>query len=189
MHTISLQKPAYDLYFVAIVCPEILNEKIHSFKQWMKDHFGCVVALRSPAHITLVPPFRFEREQEESLLQTLQGFSRKGEIPLIDINGFDHFGRRVLFAAVTGNDALQVLKSEVEEHFIKHVTVIKPDDRPFHPHITIANRDMKPSHFVKAWERFSKINFTETFSANTISLLRYDDRKWKVIGENRIDVA
>jgi 2'-5' RNA ligase len=61
---------------------------------------------------------------------------------------------------------------------------IKKDDRPFHPHITIANRDMKPARFEKAWEHFSNKEFTESFDTNSIFLLKLNDGKWNVIGEN-----
>ena len=61
---------------------------------------------------------------------------------------------------------------------------IKKDDRFFHPHITIANRDMKPAHFEKAWEHFSNKKFSETFDMNSISLLKLGQAKWNVIGKN-----
>lgn len=45
------------MYFVAVVCPDEINQKVLSFKHWMRDQFGCTVALKSPAHITLIPHF------------------------------------------------------------------------------------------------------------------------------------
>lgn len=173
------------MYFVALVCPPSLNEKILAFKNRMKEQFGCVVALRSPAHITLVPPFWMDDTREEDLLRTLETFtSNTGEIE-IHIKGFSHFGKRVLFAAVGQNPTLQSIKLEVENHFVKNFSNIKKEERPFHPHITIANRDMKPSDFDQAWEYFSKKDLNEKFEAAAISLLRHEEGKWNVVREKK----
>lgn len=60
-----MNQPAkHNMYFVAIVCPGQINEKVEQFKQWMKDRFGCVVAMKSPAHITLIPPFWLAHEMQ-----------------------------------------------------------------------------------------------------------------------------
>ena len=62
------------MYFVAIVCPEQINEKVLQFKNWMKTRFDCTVALKSPAHITLVAPFWLENEKEAELIVSLMAF-------------------------------------------------------------------------------------------------------------------
>ena len=53
------------MYFVAIVLPSHLNEKLLAYKQLMLEKYNCKVALKSPAHITLVPPFWMEEEKEQ----------------------------------------------------------------------------------------------------------------------------
>ena len=65
---------AHCMYYLAIVCPDELNKKILSFKLWMQEKFDCKVALKSPAHITLIPPFWFAAEEEDILLQALHVF-------------------------------------------------------------------------------------------------------------------
>jgi len=59
------------MYYVAIVCPDNLNNKIKGFKLWMQEKFGCTVALKSPAHITLIPPFWFKGDDENMLLEAI----------------------------------------------------------------------------------------------------------------------
>jgi 2'-5' RNA ligase len=173
----------HSMYYVAIVCHAEVNEKVLQFKYWMKEQFGCVVALKSPAHITLIPPFWLEEKRETDLLQTLQLFSTSLDQFDIHLQGFSHFGNRVLFIPVKKNPALDEIKKQTEKHFISLLgDCIKTDDRPFHPHVTIANRDMKPSDFIRAWEHFSKKEFTETFRSGTISLLKLGPDRWNVIG-------
>ena len=171
------------MYFVALVCPPPLNEKILRYKIWMRDQFGCIVAMKSPAHITLIPPFWLPDSEEEKLLEMLQSFTNTiGELT-IPLNGFSHFRKRVLFVAVEAFPELEQLKKQAEDHFANSFPAIKKDTRPFHPHITIANRDMKPSHFEKAWGHFSGKTFVEGFSTGTISLLKYSGGKWTVLSE------
>ena len=166
------QSAPHNMYFVAILCPLPVNEKVLLFKNWMKEQFGCVVALKSPAHITLVPPFWLREANELLLLQSLQSFETTLDGLEIELDGFSHFGKRVLFVSVKENPALNELKSQVEGHFMKSFGAsIQKDDRPFHPHITIANRDLKPSDFEKAWQHFNNRAFREIFPANSISSL------------------
>lgn len=174
------------MYYVAIVCHAEVNEKVLQFKYWMKEKFGCVVALKSPAHITLIPPFWLEETREAALQQALQSFSTNGNQLEIRLEGFSHFNKRVLFILVKENLALEEIKKQTEKHFIQQFgEIIKTDDRPFHPHVTIANRDLKPFDFTKAWEHFSKKDFKETFRWVTISLLKLGSDKWNVIGEKK----
>ena len=169
------------MYFVALVCPPALDGKILRYKYWMKEQFGCVVALRSPAHITLVPPFWLNEAKEPELIKSLESFSTGVVKPEIHVNGFSHFGNRVLFAAVESNEDLQLLKQKTGDHFTTAFPAIKKDGRPFHPHITIANRDMRPSHFEQAWQYFRGKKLDEKFIASRISLLKLDRGRWLVI--------
>ena len=154
------------------------------FKKWMKEQFGSVVALKSPAHITLIPPAWINISKETEMLQRFQSFSRDGEELCIRLDGFSHFGKRVLFIRVNENPALQQLQRQTEKHFFQYFEdVLKKDTRPFHPHITIANRDMKPGDFEKAWQYFSEKKFNEAFSAKAISLFKLIQGKWNIIGE------
>jgi 2'-5' RNA ligase len=153
-------------------------------KNWMKEQFGCVVALKSPAHITLIPPFWMEESVEVDLVNTISDFYPTINPISIQLNGFSHFGNRVLFIAVIANPDLDRLKNETQEFFNTHFSFIKKDERPFHPHITIANRDVKPSAFINAWEHFSKASFHESFDCTSISLLKLKEGKWNVIAES-----
>ena len=174
------------MYFIAIACHAEVNEKVLLFKSWMKEQFGCVVALRSPAHITLVPPFWLEEMKEIELQQALQSFSLNMDDVEIILQGFSHFSNRVLFINVKENPALEKIKQQTEKHFVElSGGLIKTDNRSFHAHVTIANRDLNPPDFIKAWGHFSNKEFKETFRTRTISLLKLSPDKWNIIGERK----
>jgi 2'-5' RNA ligase len=180
-----MDKPSpHKMYFAAIVCIPEIEKKIIQFKYLMRDRYGCVTALRSPAHITLIPPFWLNETIEPVLLARIQSFKRHiGEVQ-VSLNGFDHFGRRVLFVKVDGNPSMEELKNQLTDHLSSVLgEIIKKEERPFHPHITIANRDLKPNNFLSAWEYFSGKQFKEMFTTNTISLLKLSPGKWNVIAQ------
>ena len=170
------------MYFVAVICPPEVNAKVIAFKQRMKERFGCVAALKSPAHITLIPPFWFKEAEENALLQATASFkSIPGDL-IIQLDGFSHFDRKTLFVEVQQSQKLSELKRKTEDYFIQAFKgIIEKDKRPFCPHITIANRDLKPSDFEKAWEYFSAKKFSATFGAEGICLLKLSPEKWNVI--------
>lgn len=174
----------YSMYFIAVLCPPAIDESIQKYKLWMRDHFGCTVALKSAAHITLVTPFWVKNESERLLIDTLQSFETDKLPAEIELQGFSHFSNRVIFVTVNENQQLAALRNETEDHFIQSFRkFIKPDERPFHPHVTIANRDIKPADFIKAWEHFSREKLQESFSTNTLSLLKLTQGKWTVLTE------
>lgn len=178
----------YSMYYVAVVCPPQIDDKVLQFKNWMKQQFGCIVALKSPAHITLIPPFWMNEQREDALKQAMMSFKSDMKELEIHLDGFSHFDNRVLFINVTANRMLQELKNQVERHFVtSFADVIKIDRRTFQPHITIANRDLRPADFEKAWQQFSNKEFKETFQIKDISILRLkrSDPNWQMIHNNK----
>lgn len=176
----------HSMYYVATLCPPAIDDKVQKHKVWMRDHFGCVVALKSPAHITLIPPFWLNHTAEQLLIETVQSFQTDKTPIELQLHDFSHFTDKVIFITVVENQPLNNLRIETEDHFIQSFHgIIKPDERPFHPHITIANRDIKPSDFKQAWQHFAKESFKESFQSNIISLLKLSAGKWNVIAEQQ----
>jgi 2'-5' RNA ligase len=174
----------YSMYFIAIVCPDSTQQKLLNYKQWMLRQFNCKVALKSPAHITLVPPFYFSEEKEQQLLQTFNHFMWLPKSVSIRLNDFSHFGKRVIYVQVNKQAALEELRRALINYFnVQWPGIIKVEQKPFHPHITIANRDVTPSIFLKAWEYFSRQHYADVFDARTISLLKLIQGQWQILAQ------
>lgn len=165
------------LYFIAIVAPGHIDAAVLVWKKYMEQEYGCKVALRSPAHITLIPPFSMARENEPALIEELQQFSAASFD--IRLKNFDSFKPKVIFLHVEPNELLSQLKAALGQFLIKDFP-IKKDDRPFHPHITIANRDLRKNDFGKAWAYFQSLLYEAVFSADNISLLRHNNKEWEI---------
>lgn len=182
-----IQPATHKMYFIAILCPPEVDNKFLQFKNWIKDHFGSVVALKSPAHITFIQPFWLEEIREKNLIDVFSRF--KCDLGKLEIRmeGFSFFGKRAIFVSVHEDPALTELKRQTETFFINSFgDAIRKEKRPFRPHVTIANRDLKPGDFDKAWQRFAKTEFRENFIANNISLLKLEKGKWEVIRETSL---
>ncbi len=177
-----VQPAAMDMYFIAIVLPEALNRKVQHYKTMMKEKYGCTVALKSPAHITLLPPCWMDPTFEESLKNDLDLLA-SGMSPFeICTADFSSFSPRTLFIATTPSGPLNRLKQKTGEFFSSRQHYkLKTDDRPFHPHITIATRDLHKKDFHEAWLFFESNTFRECWTAGGISLLKHNKKNWDVV--------
>lgn len=173
---------SYHMYYVAILCPPGIEQQVSKCKQYMEEQFGCRAASKSPAHITLVAPFWWPSAREQELSEIFRKFSSDLEPLTIRLEGFSHFNRKVLFIEVVENSELNRLYLEAQEYFAGRLEgLFRKDDRQFHPHITIATRDLKPGDFLKAWEHLSRKTYSAEFTSKSLHLLRLATTKWESI--------
>jgi 2'-5' RNA ligase len=177
------RKPLTDaekkMYYIALLCPLAIDEQIDVYKQAVKTNFGCEVAAKSPAHITLITPFFLSDAKYADLVQKLENFDCIITDVDIAVEGFNFFGKRVIFADVQVSDNLTALQEQVE-NYLKNsgFPFIREAKKPFHPHVTIATRDLKEEDFDAAWSMFDGKSFSASFSTNAIHLMKMVDDKW-----------
>ena len=170
------------MYFIALVLPPELNQVILQLKKWMQEGWGCKVGLKSLAHITLIPPFWMAEEKEVPLQQDIETLSRQFKPFAISTNNFNCFKPRTIFIEPVLTESLKKLKKETDQFFKTHTQYgAKIDNRPFHPHITIATRDLRKSAFAEAWPQLENKTFEQTFTATGISLLKHNGQVWDVV--------
>lgn len=170
------------LYFAAVVLPEALNKEIKVFKTFMHEKWGCTVGLKSPAHITLIPPFWMDEAMEGPFLQDLDVLCKPLHPFTITTTNFSAFKPRTIFVEPVLHEGLKKLKQTVDAFCKAHLQYgTKPDTRPFHPHITIATRDLHKRAFAEAWPYFETKKFEVQFEATGLSVLRHNTRFWDVI--------
>lgn len=178
------QASTHAMFYFALVCPPAIEERILPLKHWVRDHHGSRTALKSPSHITLVPPFWWPLDKQEMLDENSRAF-RFG-IPGLDIrlHGFGHFGKRVIFLRVEENGALRSLRSSFHLHMKPLLgSLLKEDAHAFTPHVTIATRDLTPAAFADTWARLEHRVFDASMKIGTISLLRLEDARWEIYRE------
>ncbi|HXB40835.1 MAG TPA: RNA 2',3'-cyclic phosphodiesterase [Bacteroidia bacterium] len=173
-----------DKYFLAIVLPEPLQQEVMVLKEYVKEHFNSKAALRSPAHITLHMPFEWKSEKEETLIETLQKFKFK-ETFQIELKNFSCFEPRVVYVDVIKNETLNQLQKELVKHVRLNLNLLNEAQnmRGFHPHATIAFRDLNKNRFNQAWEHFKHQTYNGAFTAGNLHLLKHSPGKWEVYRE------
>ncbi len=172
--------PGISLYFIALMPPTPLLEEIKMIKEHFKNTYQSKAALNSPPHITLHMPFEWKATKEEKLLSTLTKFSTGKSAFEIQLNGFACFAPRVIYVNVAESEPLRLLQSELHRFCKKELNLFNARyrDLPFHPHITLAFRDLKKEHFDNAWTEFKEKKFSGDFIVTKISLLKHDGTVW-----------
>ena len=170
------------MYFAALMLPEELNQKVLKYKHYMQERYECKVGLKSPAHITIIAPFWHDEEKEKDLVRLVENISEHGHPFLISTNNFSAFKPKTIFIALKENEHLNNLK-RIADDLLSHEEGIrfKSEDRPFHPHITIATRDLFKKDFYDAWTHFAEKEFMEQWIAVGLSILRHNKKNWDVI--------
>lgn len=169
------------MYFIAVVLPKHLDDQVLAYKKWMKEMYGCKVGLKSPAHITIVPPFWMSEEKEMLLRQDMEIIAQMFSSFTLETDDFSAFRPRTIFVAVQESEELETLKKHADDFFRRSDYGMKSEGRPFHPHITIATRDLHKKDFAEAWPHFQAKEFRETFEAVSLSLLKHNGRNWDVV--------
>lgn len=181
---ISLKAMPANLYLIALLPPEPLRARVLALKEEMRDRFGARHALKSPAHITLQMPFRLLPETEPVLLRLLEGFVGRQWPFGIDLQGFDAFPPRVLFIRIADHQPVSTLESSLRAALAGEAALqLGASDLPFHPHMTIATRDLSEPAFYRAWAEFKDRPFEGAFGVHSLFLLKHNGQFWEVYRE------
>ena len=150
-------------------------------KEYAKANFHSGKALNSPPHITLIPPFRLNQSKQQSLIAVLDEFARSWPPIDLELNGFGHFSNRVIYVAVKEQRLLLMLQIKLVEMLEAQIGIGGSETYRFHPHLTIAFRDLTPDAFHAAWQHFQGVDYQRKFVASPPVLLRHTGLKWEVV--------
>jgi 2'-5' RNA ligase len=169
--------PQNHSYFIAITLSEPLYSEIETIKKNIAEKYGTRSVLRSPAHITIIPPFFWGNETE--LLEVINQF----QFPAftIELKNYNRFSERVIFIDVVENKKLLDLHQEFNAYFFKKYPGInKRHPYIFHPHITVGNRDWKNENFNRCWNELKDREFQASFECKKLTLLKNINSQWIV---------
>lgn len=179
------KQPMEALFFIAIVPPKEIADAVTAIKQDFADRFESRKSLRVMPHITLKAPFKVFENEADSVLKwfaDLEMDTAPFEIALDGFGAFDNNENPVIFvkpgisAGLTG--VQKELADKLSAGFPK---AMASADRHFHPHMTVAYRDLKREQFEKAWREYETKPFGAAFTAGHFHLLRHDGTKWNIV--------
>jgi len=172
------------LYFIALIPPPKLREQVKALKEDMKKRFMAGHALKSPAHITLQMPFKRKQTEEEEVMEALRLFSL-GQDPFpVVLSGFDSFAPRVIYLKIEDHQPVIQLHERLRSMLIRQLN-FHPDEvsSRFHPHMTIATRDLHRKEYHRAWAELKDQTFTAAFEVNRLFLLKHNGKSWDIYRE------
>ena len=175
-----LVMPGKQLYFIAIVPPEPFREKAWKLKEHFRDRYNSKASLNSPPHITLFPPFKLAREEKE-LVSALEEQAKQFHPFMVSLENFGAFPPRVIYIDVLPQPEMEKLQQAIKELIPQFA---QPDpkvnnDRPFHPHMTLAFRDLSKEQFRKAWKEFNEEELSYSWEVESFTLLRHNGKHWE----------
>jgi 2'-5' RNA ligase len=173
------------LFFIALIPPPPVYDDGVSLKEYFKKEYNAKAALNSPPHITLHMPFRWKAEKEQLLLDKLTAHIKRFDPVKVCLDGFGSFPPRAIFLNVINSEPLTILQKGIQQICKKELNLFNANygAEPFHPHLTLAFRDLKKSGYAKAWEELKSKEYKAEFVADKVALLKHDGKKWNVFKE------
>ena len=171
-------------HFLGVLVPDDITLTLEDCRRYMNENYGCKSGYGTPIHVTLVPPFRLP---EEFRTADLAAAIEKEVLPLAEklrfdahIENFDAFGDRTVFAKVIASKNWTALRDKVVAAVLNAAPgCTKKDQRPFQPHLTVANRDIPAGASVNALKVLNELNLVEDFPVDNITIFERKGGRWE----------
>ncbi len=165
------------LYYLAILPGPPVAGQLQQIRLQLGNRFSLKRALRSPPHITLIPPFRLDDTSMPDLVYRICKVCSTQQDFIVYLHGMSFFSNRVLFANPVSTEPLLRLQSALQS------ALALPGDtsgRPYLPHLTLLLNDRGhtlPPGQVK--EAIQNIEIHCTFQIRSVYLLRLSQKRWQ----------
>jgi 2'-5' RNA ligase len=178
-------KKDHRLYFFALVPPEEIQASVTEIKKDFRDRFKAGHALKSPPHITLIPPFEFLFSDENRLIKYLELFASKESSFLQVLENFGTFPPKVIYVRVLKTESLLDMYKRFRKFMELNLGLGNKSFSPgkFKPHMTVAFRDLTPENFYLAKTAYAQKQVSFRFLVQSICLLRHNGQHWDILHE------
>lgn len=168
-------------YFLALVPEGKIQQLAQGLKEEIRETFGVKYALKSPAHVTLKMPFVFNEAKEQELISRIHDFLKSHRPFDLQIEGVDTFGNRVIFWGVMGGSSLYELQADLRIFCKQELKLVDElADRNYHPHMTIAFKDLKATQFDRVLKLVQAKGISEPYRAEAVWLLKKIFGRWEL---------
>ena len=167
------------LYLVAVLPPEPVFSEIWALKQQVQQLTGSRNAVRLPPHLTLLPPLRQPDEFEARCTAALTAFAATQGPFTVGLQDFAWFGNRTLFVHVREAAAIKACHAALTDWCARHLPEVRPESRPFTPHLTLATRDLPAAQVPELRQLFAARSYAVAFEVRHLTLFRHDGRQWQ----------
>ena len=178
-------------FFIALLPPVEIQNYVNLIKQYCAEHYASRGAQKSPPHITLQPPFEWSNDFVPVLEECLNTFANVRDPVPVTLSGFGAFVPRVIYINVHKTQELLTLQTDLMAYLEAKLKIVDhvSQTRAFSPHMTVAFRDLTKQNFKAAWPEFQQRQLQFEFTANHLTLLMHDGKRWNVKSEFPIGIA
>lgn len=153
----------------------LLNNESHNFIRQVQlelhQETGIGLARQTP-HVTIKSPF--DTNQIDDFVNYLEELARRMKPIHLELEGFGHFGNKVIFLDVKKNQELEdwhgVILKELKEQFGVTPDPFEGENIKFHASIAGFNRE---ESFQQAYDYLSQYQPKYSFSASELGLFYY----------------
>ncbi len=178
----SSNNTKHPLYFIALIPPAKIIQEVDVIKNQLKNKFGVNHALKLEAHITLQIPFRMAESKEVVLTKKLQNFAAKHQIITTELEGFGRFAKNVIFIQVKDHEPFIKLHADLQDLMLSFIDLKSHEiSSKIHPHVTLATRDLKRSHFPEIWDYFKDKEYSSSVTFQKLYLLKHNGKTWEAL--------
>ncbi|WP_193199601.1 2'-5' RNA ligase family protein [Nostoc sp. MG11] len=172
-------------FFIALLPTQDIQDYANQIKQYFAEQYASKGAQKSPPHITLQPPFEWADDKLPLLKACLRQFASGQKSIPVTLNGFSAFAPRVIYINVDRSQALLTLQADLMAYAESNLGIVDEvgKTRPFAPHMTVAFRDLTKQNFKAAWPEFENRQLYFEFTAEKLTLLIHDGRRWNIKSE------
>ncbi|CCI38687.1 2'-5' RNA ligase family protein [Microcystis aeruginosa] len=177
-----MNQPQGSLFFIALLPPPEVQEIATKIKLEFAEIYNSRAALKSPPHVTLQPPFRWNLEQLPDLERCLEEFAGlHAPIPLI-LQNFAAFKPRVIYINVQKTPELLTLQKRLLQQLESSLNISDnaSKSRAFSPHLTVGFRDLTKDNFWKAWSKYADQELFFEVIIDEITLLIHNGKHWEI---------
>lgn len=169
-------------YFIGLLLPPAFESQFNKLKQGIAAQFLVKYALQSPAHLTLKMPFLYKEAKERELVVRLITLLETQAPFQLQLAGIGHFGRRNIHQQVAPSESLVQLQTTLRSFCKRSLHLVEElSDQNFQPHVTLAYKDLKPTHFEEVLAFAQKNAVNAEFLAEKAYLMKKVDNRWQAI--------
>ena len=179
-----------NLYFIALIPKRELRTRITTTQKDFSNRFNSSKALKVYPHITLKAPFKASANAHGELMSWFADLRINQNAFIIQLKNFSAFPNKnnpVIYVNPVITKELKFLQEELIASFSSLFPGdLHKVDIDFHPHCTIAYRDLTPEMFSKAWSEYQHKTFDALFEVDAFYLLQHDSKKWNIIATHNL---
>jgi len=174
--------PLPPLRLIAILPPEPIASMVRVEQERIASTWGPRHALRTPPHITLIPPIAVPEADMPGLEDMASGISAGHPAFNLRLRGFGAFTPHVIFVRVLISEDLEGLHRDWRRRLEEGMpeAIARYPDKPYRPHLTLAHRDVDEANFDVIWHHYGERRLDITYRVKSFALLDLGRGGWRV---------